>query len=109
MKQFVPQEEIRKNNISDMVKKRNFIGMLQNCGHTDRINSVTFFGASDGLFCVSASDESSVCICKITDEISSCVGQRMPLRASIYKIYRLLNVPSLRNIQKKRQSSGYIP
>lgn len=48
-----------------------FIGMPQNCGHTGSINSATFFGASDGLLCVSASDDSSVRVCKITDEISN--------------------------------------
>lgn len=48
-----------------------FIGMEENSGHTGHINSATFFGASDGLLCVSASDDSSVRVCKITDEISN--------------------------------------
>ena len=48
-----------------------FMGMALNCGHTDRVNSATLFCANDGLLCVSASDDSSVRVCKITDEISN--------------------------------------
>lgn len=48
-----------------------FMGMEENSGHTGHINSATFFGASDGLLCVSASDDYSVRVCKITDDISN--------------------------------------
>lgn len=48
-----------------------FMGMEENSGHTGHINSATFFGASDGLLCVSVSDDYSVRVCKITDDISN--------------------------------------
>ena len=54
-----------------------FIVMEENSGHTDTINCAKFFVGSEGLLCVSASNDCTVRVCRITDDWSNSLQNEL--------------------------------